>query len=126
MNDTINAGSEKHDERRQFIRHPADVPLNITRIESDDEERHSSLRDISFGGLSFVTSDFFESGDYVTVSFPLVDEAVEIKGQIVWSEMISDRFPQKIQYGLRFLDKATLERVRVIEDICLKHGKSAE
>lgn len=113
---------QQDDDRRKFIRHPSDVPLEI-RKNAHQPERLTQLQDLGFGGLSFVSSEFYDEGDFVTIRFPLSDGQVEFHGHIVWVEMISDRFPQKMRYGIKFEDAETLDKVRLIESICRKHTK---
>lgn len=98
---------------RQYIRHPAGVPLKY-QCQQPDDPNATEVLDISQGGLSFVTEEALTPGQMVDVSIGVGDPPFETRGQVVWCH------PQNGHYvvGLRFENLENAFAVRMIEQIC--------
>jgi hypothetical protein len=82
------------------------------------EANARGMRDISFGGMSFVSSDPYAPGDIVMMEFPVLTIRNRISGEIIWSSLL--RLSPTIQFanGLKFLNKQVLFMARMIEQMC--------
>ncbi|MFQ5518994.1 MAG: PilZ domain-containing protein [Mariprofundus sp.] len=97
-------------ERRQFIRHPVNVPIQISP-QSDDELQHISMSDVGEGGIAFLTNVAFENGVVLRIAVPPQFEASCI---VCWRRLVGDQF----EVGVKFLDEESRFRVRMVEQVC--------
>ncbi len=88
-----------HDERRQFERYPVNLDADIMFRSDDGESFRESchLRDISGGGLSFITrhGEWYQAGQHINVIIHLPgEEALQAKvkraGTVMWVGGSSD------------------------------------
>lgn len=98
---------------RQYIRHPAAVPLKY-QCQQPTDSNPTEMLDISQGGLSFTTEEAMEPGQVVKVSIEIGDPPFEAKGEVVWCHPQDDHFVT----GLRFDNIENAFAVRMIEQIC--------
>lgn len=104
---------------RKFIRHPSDVPLQVSLEWVDDTDAKSQhpcekLANVSLGGLAFNSSRAIPNGQAVQISFPLLDKSHSLTGLVVWNKKNYNGF----EIGLEFNDPDELFRLRMIEQIC--------
>ena len=101
------------DERRNFFRHPVDVPIQIfpQRLQTGE---HVPMSDIGEGGIAFQTNVFFENGARLKVRIPHVHPPFEAVGVVCWHRSLDDQ----LEVGLMFLNEVTPFRVRMVEQIC--------
>jgi len=98
---------------RNFIRHPADIPIKI--IKDDNGERyHQPLRDISIGGLRCRFNEQLAIGIMIKVIIDLVDPALEIPGKVVWCRADDASY----ELGIEFRGEKDVYRLRMVEQIC--------
>lgn len=100
-------------ERRKFIRHPVEIPIQVFPQALQPGE-HVPMSDISSGGISFLTSVFFENGARLKVCIPGVDPPFEAIGVVCWHRRLGD----KLEVGLMFMDEDTVFRMRMVEQVC--------
>ncbi len=113
-------------ERRAFIRHPSDIPINCV-IEGHLEETQSALRDISHGGLRFRSTRAFACGDMIGLNFPTLRDDDVLHGEIVWLDVDAETNPPSFLYGMRFLDQENQYHARLVEQICrIEQYRSAQ
>lgn len=98
---------------RQYIRHPAAVPLKY-QCQQPTDPSPTEMLDISQGGLSFTTQEAMKPGQVVKVSIEIGDPPFEAKGEVVWCHPQDDHFVT----GLRFANMENAFAVRMIEQIC--------
>ena len=106
--------SSKKD-KRQFFRHPVQVPI-VCLQEGHSGDREGELRNISFGGMAFTCGCAFQPGDLVSVDYPTLNTR-GLKGEVVWSDILGDGTHRHV-CGIRFLERPTLLRARMIEQLC--------
>jgi hypothetical protein len=102
---------------RKFIRHPTDVPIQVTLDWMSDDitlQPFDKLNNVSLGGLAFVSPEPMPEGKTVKVCFPLLDQNRSLTGQVVWNKKLKKGF----EIGLQFDDPDELYRLRMIEQIC--------
>lgn len=100
-------------ERRQFIRHPIDAPIQISP-QSDKALEHIALSDIGEGGVAFYTDVTFEKGSALSIKIPHVQPPFEALCVVCWQRKKGDEF----EVGVRFLDEGSQFRARMVEQVC--------
>lgn len=99
-------------ERRQFYRHPMDVPIQV--FPGKEQTEQAPMSDLSAGGMAFITNVFIESGAMLTIRIPYVEPAFEARCVACWQRRVDGRF----EVGVMFLDEQTAFRVRMVEQVC--------
>ena len=98
---------------RSFIRHPANIPLEF-ETDSNSKERGHTLRNVSTGGLCFISETAIKKGTQLKINIPnLRSEFVE-NCIVVWCR----KKKAKYEIGVKFLDDQTTFRMRMVEQIC--------
>ncbi len=105
--------SAARDEKRAFIRHPTDIPIQI-ELESVVASTRNYLNNVSEGGLCFRSRVPLAVGAIIRIRIPLVSSRFECAGRVVWCESCSGRY----DIGMRFLQGEPLFRMRMVEQIC--------
>jgi len=98
---------------RQFIRHPTEIPIQIRR----DRRRVAAappMRNVSLGGLAFLSHADLEPGSIVLLRIPFVRPQFSSRAQVVWCSAVDGAF----EVGVRFLDVEDAYRGRLVEQIC--------
>lgn len=108
----VSIGSEK----RSFMRHPTSIPITCHKT-GHGAVPSSVLRDVSFGGLAFVSEEPYEPGDLVDISFPSLRNKPTIHGQIVWTRVVGKNGNTRYVDGMRFRDERSHFRARLVEQI---------
>ncbi|MDQ6956767.1 MAG: PilZ domain-containing protein [Mariprofundaceae bacterium] len=101
------------DNRRQFIRHPIDVPIQISP-QSDSVLDYISIVDIGEGGIAFYTNVIFEKGCALSIKIPHVQPPFEALCVVCWQREKGDEF----EVGVRFIDEDSRFRARMVEQVC--------
>lgn len=115
--DGIRKVAEQIIERRQFIRHPVDVPIQISPEHLESGE-NVLMDDISGGGLAVQTEVFFKEGTRLKVCIPQISTPFEEIGVVCWHRDLNGQY----EIGIRFLDECSTLRMRMVEQICqIKH-----
>lgn len=104
-------------DKRRFIRHSVTMAVQC-RKEGHMESCIREMRDISFGGMSFVSSDAYAPGDVVEMEFPVATVRNRVTGEIIWSSALMVNPVILFANGLRFLNMKMLFIARLIEQMC--------
>ena len=102
---------------RKFIRHPADVPIQVTlecTEDENDETVDQTITNVSLGGLAFVSQKPLEVLQRVRVCIPLLREDNNLVGTVVWCEKAGKSY----EIGIEFEKSRDVFRLRMIEQIC--------
>lgn len=97
---------------RSFIRHPSDIPIEISL--ADQSRQHQSLRNVSRGGLCFKYPEAVLVGSNIIVRIVLTKPLFEACCKVAWCQADGNAW----QVGIAFLDQDDLFRVRMAEQIC--------
>jgi hypothetical protein len=99
-------------QRRRFIRHPVEVPLEVL----DEGAAPADLRvsNVSEGGLCFHSDRPFREGSVVRVRIPTVHPPFEGQAAVSWCRAVAGGF----EVGVRFPDDADAFRARMVEQVC--------
>ena len=107
------AGKQTGATRREFIRHPSDVLIEVSAAPGAPSMRRHS-HDLSFGGLAFVSDVPLEASDAVAIRIPEVHPPFEAEARVVWCQQASDHYI----IGVRFREEEDAFRVRMVEQVC--------
>jgi len=105
---------------RHYVRHPSDVPIawSLEDIAIDGAEY---LKNVSEGGLAFMSTAEVGLGAIVNIQIPAVDPKVILRGVVVWCSPCEDH---QFEVGVRFVDENNHFRMRMVEQIChIEHFK---
>lgn len=98
---------------RQFIRHPADVTIEVSAEGAlDHAPRHS--RNVGVGGLAFQSDQALAAGMIIAVRIPHVRPPFETRARVVWCH----ESEQGWDLGVEFLHPDDAFRARMVEQIC--------
>jgi len=98
---------------REYIRHPSDIPISYN-VQGADSGIFGNLNNISNGGLCFCTTDAIVINTFIVINFPIIHSKANLQGIVVWCNPINEVF----DIGVKFPDKESAFRVRLIEQIC--------
>ena len=96
---------------RKYIRHPVDIPLNY---KLEDSDKNVQIKDISEGGLCFVSKAKVSSGKHIHIAIPLFKPEFAADGVVRWCKKLGDVF----LICVAFQDKAMAYAIRMIEQVC--------
>ncbi len=102
---------------RKFIRHPADVPIQVTLdwVEDDNDDTvDQTITNVSLGGLAFTSGKPLEVLQRVRVSIPVLNQENHLVGNVVWCEKNGSVY----EIGIEFEKSRDVFRLRMIEQIC--------
>jgi hypothetical protein len=105
---------DKFIENRKYIRHPSDIPIEISSQAADPEEKNT-LNNVSFGGLCFRSAVAYAGNTVVAVRITYVRPVFEAKGRVVWCKGNPDG---SFDVGLEFAGAVDAFRARMVEQIC--------
>lgn len=106
----------KEAERRQFIRHPVSVPLNIEPFSDGCNGCRAASRDLSRGGLLIHAEQPLPAGSSLIITFPpLFDhDAEQFHGSVV---RVEPDVTGGYNIGIIFMDEQEKMRIRMVEQI---------
>ena len=84
-------------EMRNYIRHPSDIPLEIV-TETLQDSSPQTMKDVSLGGLSFLSDHAHNVCDTIKVSIPYVNPAFVSEGQVTWCIQQGDRYEVGVEF----------------------------
>lgn len=98
---------------RAFIRHPTDIPIQVVESTRPPNGK-SSLRNLSLGGLAFISAKPHARGQLVRVSVPEIDAQFQATCRVVWCHTHPDGY----EVGAQFMAGDDLFRLRMVEQVC--------
>lgn len=97
---------------RTYIRHPADIPVQI-EVKSQSEQQRQ-ISNVSYGGLAFVSDTYVDSGAHIQIYISVVDPAFEAEGIVTYCRQRQGYY----QVGVEFIHRNDLYIARMVEQIC--------
>lgn len=98
---------------RRFIRHPVNVPIEVSAGQvCSDNCTHTS--DIGLGGLAFNFDKKLQPGTMVRIKIPNIHPTFESDAKVIWCR---DR-PHGTDLAVEFLTADDAFKARMIEQIC--------
>jgi hypothetical protein len=104
---------------RKFIRHPVDVPIQVSNSRVEDEDDGTldqTITNVSLGGLAFVSPKPLEILDRVRVCIPILERDNTLIGNVVWCEKCASG--SGFEIGIEFEKARDAFRLRMIEQVC--------
>ncbi len=98
---------------RNFIRHPADIPIEVTTADQGGG-RAPRLVNVGLGGLAFRSQTAFRPAHVVKVRIPFVRPAFETTARVAWCRASDGEY----ELGLAFIDPDDAFRARMVEQVC--------
>jgi len=108
--------TKTHMERRKFFRHPTRVPFEC-RLQGHNDFRPHEMRDVSHGGIAFVSDHPYELGDIVELQYPTLSHPETVCGMIVWTVETGGCDCGHHINGLSFSDESARFHGRIVEQI---------
>jgi hypothetical protein len=102
------------EEKRQYIRHPSDIPIIYEPVNKEGLQKKECLRNISVGGLSFRTDHHLETETFLEITIDLVRPVFKGKAVVVWCRQHEEHY----DVGVQFVDENTSARARIVEQVC--------
>ncbi|MBW3569940.1 MAG: PilZ domain-containing protein [Gemmatimonadetes bacterium] len=110
---TVEAATRTDDNpRREFIRHTADVPIEVRTVQG--EQAVATGLNVSHGGLAFVSKLCPAEGTTLEIAIPDVDPPFHAQARVAWCRPEADAF----LVGVEFLDSTDAFRARMVEQVC--------
>lgn len=98
---------------RQFIRHPADIPIEISAGDPSFGGPHHTSN-LGLGGLAFLCQHEVDPGSVIAVRIPVVRPVFSTAARVVWCRAGQAGY----ELGVEFLDPEDAFRVRMVEQVC--------
>lgn len=97
-------------DRRAFIRHPPDIPIEIEALPG---EAPSRVADVSYGGLAFLAERPQPPGTLLHVRIPGAETSLSARAFVAWCQPEGDGY----RIGIRFENPEDAYRSRLLEQI---------
>ena len=101
---------------RQYIRHPIDIPIEFS-FDSAVEKRkkHPFLKNVSQGGLCFISDSEIELGSGIQIVIPLCQPTFKASGIVAWCHAANGG---RFDIGIEFHDESIHFTLRMVEQLC--------
>ncbi len=101
-------------EKRQFFRHPINVPIQL-KMERSEDSYLSESKDISLGGLSFVWPSRLSKGSVMMLSIPVREKVFDLKVRVAYCK----NYKKSNQYhaGVSFLNSTDMFKAKLAEEV---------
>ena len=106
-------GNGREHSRREFIRHPAEFSLEVERLQ-DGAWHDERSRNVSNGGLAFVTGSCPRVGELLRLRIPGVQPPFEAAARVAWCRPESGAY----LVGVSFVDAKAAFRSRMVQQVC--------
>jgi hypothetical protein len=106
--------TDTHANPRRFIRHTADVPIEVRAVPGMSPVVQQGTN-ISEGGLAFVSDACLDAEATIEVRIPEVDPPFEAHARVVWCRPEDDG---RYLVGVQFLDSRDEFKARMVEQVC--------
>jgi len=100
--------------KRQFIRHPATVPIEYSS-EGNHDLRFDRARNISEGGLCIEAEEYVDPGSRLRLRIEADTGPFMATGLVVWCQSMPH---EHYLLGIKFTDRDTIYAVRMVEQVC--------
>lgn len=107
---SVDPQPDEHHDRRAFIRHPADIPIEIEAVPG---EAASRVADVSYGGLAFLAERPQPTGTLLHIRIAGNETALNAKAFVAWCHPEGDGY----RIGVRFENPEDAYRSRLLEQV---------
>jgi Tfp pilus assembly protein PilZ len=109
-------------EKRRFLRHPTEIPIEYTPVGGGSKRRKRVTKDLSHGGLCFVSDRKARPGEMIDILIAIRPGPFEVKGRVAWCHPVKKHF----EIGVGFLSEADEFATRMVEQVCRIEGYRAQ
>lgn len=107
---------------RSYIRHPADIPVQVDTTPGHLKGGQSRLANVSQGGLAFDAAESIPVGSMVRLLITVVDPGFEAEGVVTHCRQEAGHYV----IGIEFIHRDDLYVARMVEQVChIEHYKRA-
>jgi hypothetical protein len=103
---------EKIANKRAFVRHPAEIPIEVSQEENLVGKRQN-MSNVSMGGMAFESNTYWKPGTLISICV-MVHCVIQLHGEVVWCQKNADHF----DVGVRFLNSSTEDTDGMVEEVC--------
>lgn len=97
----------------RFIRHPADIPIEVEAHGQLTNNTHNTFN-LSIRGLAFRCDQAFAPSEIVGIRISLVRPPFEVEARVIWCKAREKCF----ELGVEFLNQDDEFMARMVEQIC--------
>jgi len=101
---------------RNYIRHPADIPVHIA-VQSGPTQQQRRISNVSRGGLAFETDSCLQTGTQIRVCIEVVDPPFQAEAIVMYCRNKDGQ----CLIGVEFIHRNDLYIARMVEQICHIH-----
>lgn len=101
-------------ERRNFFRHPIQVPLRLKPTKNAASSNATS-QDLSLGGLNFIWPRKLSRGSLLDITIPVKEKLFELRAKVAYSR--EDRKTARYFIGVTFVDFPSAFKARLAEEV---------
>jgi len=98
---------------RHFIRHPAEIPLQLQQT-CNGSDLNNISHDLSAGGLSCDSACYLEPGSEIELTIQITPPGIQVKGRVIWCH----RQGKKYSLGVGFECNDSAFTMRMLEQAC--------
>lgn len=99
--------------KREYIRHPIDIPIHVAPQGKQDGVG-VRLNNVSVGGLAFRTDHFIDAGNLIVILIDVVKPTFEVEALVQWCHQAESDY----EIGVKFADTEDAFRMRMVEQVC--------
>ena len=100
-------------EHRRYIRHPVDIPI-ICQADREQLDSTQVLKDVSAGGVSFISYETAETGSVVRITIDVVKPSFTALARVEWCHPENGQF----LVGVSFVEDGADYQARMVEQLC--------
>lgn len=105
---------------RSYIRHPADIPIQVDTRQTYSRAGHNILSNVSHGGLAFDSPRKMAEGSVIKIHISVVEPEFEAEGVVTHCRNEGDHYV----VGVEFIHRDDLFVARMVEQVChIEHYK---
>jgi len=97
----------------RFIRHPAEITIEVSTRGQSTHDTHNTIN-LSIGGLAFRCDREFAPGDVVEIRVPFVRPPFEVEARVAWCKAREGHY----EIGVEFLNPDDVFMTRMVEQVC--------
>ena len=98
---------------RAYIRHPVDVPIEFSILDTEKAEK-SATQNLSLGGLCFRSPEELQSGALINIRIDIVSPVFEANARVIWCFECKEHY----EVGVQFINEKDAFTARMVEQIC--------
>ena len=99
---------------RQFIRHPVNIPIEVSESSYYPNKESLHVFNVGFGGLAFQSKQVINLGTIVYIKIAYTQPIFEAMAKVIWCRTHQDG----AELGVEFFNSDDAFMARMVEQIC--------